>query len=277
MEPILTKEQVKTMMEEKTVTVIDVRSNLQHPDKGEQAYQEAHLPGAFYLHLERDLSGEKQTHGGNHPLPSQAHLEEKLQQFGVRNDKPIIVYGTDNDMFAGRAWWLLYYLGHPAVYLLDGGYNAWVQAGYETTAELPTATPSDWRGDALPNATAAMEEVKKRADQTVLIDSRAPERYTGETEPMYAKAGHIPGAANYFWKDVLQEDGTWKTQGQLQEHFRHLNEADEIIVSCGSGVSACPNYIALKRAGFQNVKLYPGSYSDWISYDENEVRQGEKS
>lgn len=276
MEPILTVEQVKEMIEKERATVIDVRSNLQDPDQGEQEYHKAHLPGAFYLHLERDLSGKKQLHGGNHPLPPQARLEEKLQQFGVQNNKPIIIYGTDNDMFAGRAWWLLHYLGHPEVYVLDGGYKAWVQQDYETTADIPKVNPSNWEGETSAELTAAIDEVQKRPVQSTLIDSRAPNRYTGEVEPMYHKAGHIPGAVNYFWKDVLQEDGSWKTKAQLQEHFSYLNQADEIIVSCGSGVSACPNYIALKRAGFENVKLYPGSYSDWISYEDNDVHQGEE-
>lgn len=112
---------------------------------------------------------------------------------------------------------------------------------------------------------------KVKQDESVLVDSREKQRYLGEVEPLYSKAGHIPGAKNFFWKDVLKSNGKWKSASELQSHFSSLSHEQEIIVSCGSGVSACPNILALKQAGFKNIKLYPGSYSDWISYPEHEV------
>src|SRR5699024_5168666 len=228
--------------------VIDVRSNLGNPDKGEQAYHSAHLPGAFYFHLERDLSGEVKEHGGNHPLPPIESFTNKLEAIGASLEKPILVYDTENDMFAARLWWLLHYLGHEKVYLLDGGFQAWVEAGLKVTDEIPQVQSSIWKGKPQENLTVAMEEVRERnTSKTILIDSRAKARYLGETEPLYKKAGHIPGAKNYFWKDVLQEDGSWKSNEQLADHFAHLDKNDDIIVSCGSGISACPNYIALKK------------------------------
>src|SRR5690625_4835394 len=120
-----------------------------------------------------------------------------------------------------------------------------------------------------------MQDVKQKMKEksAILIDSRSRERYLGKTEPLYAKAGHIPGATNYFWKDVLDENGLWKSDKELTAHFKALSKNDEIIVSCGSGVSACPNVLALKMAGYENVKLYPGSFSDWISYEENKVEK----
>src|SRR5699024_477748 len=125
MEPIMTLQEADRLIKEQVVTVIDVRSNLKQPDKGEQAYQTNHLPGAFYLHLERDLSGEVKEHGGNHPLPPVETFIEKLEQIGVTQEKPVLIYDTANDMFAARAWWLLHYFGHEKVYILDGGYDAW--------------------------------------------------------------------------------------------------------------------------------------------------------
>ncbi|HLR22216.1 MAG TPA: sulfurtransferase [Pseudogracilibacillus sp.] len=276
MEPIIRVEQLNKWLQENNVTVIDVRSGLNNPDAGEAAYNEAHIPKAYYLHLERDLSGEVSEHGGNHPLPDAETLAATLREMGVAFEKPIVIYDERNGMFAARAWWLLNYLGHSKTYLLDGGFVAWKDAGYDTTDKIPPKRAGNFTADVQQGMTRSMEEVKNRDAKTILIDSRSPERYAGEVEPLYDKSGHIPGAENYFWKDVLDEDGAWKSKAALTSHFKTLDKADEIIVSCGSGISACPNIVALKRAGFENVKLYPGSYSDWISYDDNPVESGEK-
>lgn len=276
MEPIITPEKLASWLKDDMVTVIDVRSVLQEPDKGKETYEKSHIPGAFYWHLEHDLSGEVQTHGGNHPLPEPKVFIAKLEELGLKKDTPVVVYDTANDMFAARAWFLLHYFGHEAAYVLDGGFQAWEAAGYEVTMVQPDLpAPSAWDGKSVSDITVTMDEVKHRdREEMVLLDARAPERYRGEKEPLYDKAGHIPGAVNYFWQDVLQEDGTYKTAEQLQAHFHGLAKEKEIIVSCGSGISACPNYLALKRAGFPHIRLYPGSYSDWISYTDNDVETG---
>lgn len=273
MKPIVTPDVLAGWMNKKAITIIDVRSVLQDPDKGEGAYKKAHIPGAFYWHLEHDLSGEVQSHGGNHPLPLSKTFIAKLEELGLKKDSPVVVYDAANDMFAARAWFLLHYFGHEAVYVLDGGFKAWEAAGYTVTTTMPdTPTRTVWDGKEATDITVTMEQVKASNRMGMrLLDARAPERYRGEKEPLYDKAGHIPGAVNYFWQDVLKEDGSYKTVEQLQEHFRGLPKEQEIIVSCGSGISACPNYLALKMAGFKQVRLYPGSYSDWISYPSNDV------
>lgn len=276
MEYIIKPKNLAQWINQSDITLIDVRSNLKNPDAGKAAYLKAHLPGAFYFHLEHDLSGKVEVHGGNHPLPDMDELANKLGEIGVNREKPVVIYDTANDMFAARLWWLLTYLGHTKTYILDGGYETWVDEGYEVTAETPIKQPAHFHVKHSPEMTVTMEEVKNRnKDKVALIDSRAKERYLGHTEPLYKKAGHIPGAVNYFWKDVLDESGNWKTTEQLRKQFSGLEKADQIIVSCGSGISACPNIVALKRAGFDNIVLYPGSYSDWISYEENPVHQGE--
>ncbi|WP_066298475.1 sulfurtransferase [Bacillus sp. FJAT-29937] len=273
---IIKPETLANWLEKDELTIIDVRSDLLNPDEGEIAYKKNHIPGAHYLHLTKDLSGEVRKHGGNHPLPDKNAFTGKLSEIGVTMEKPIVIYDTKNEMFAARAWWLLKYYGHNKTYLLDGGFDAWVKAGYEVTDQLPEKVHSTFTPQMDKTMVVSMEDVKNHQQQhTILIDSRSRERYLGESEPLYKKAGHIPGAKNYFWQDVLVEDGSWKTPEQLKEHFAAIPKQKEVIVSCGSGISACPNIVALKQAGFNNVKLYAGSFSDWISYEENEVVKGE--
>jgi thiosulfate/3-mercaptopyruvate sulfurtransferase len=258
---------------EKSLVIVDARFQLNNPKAGRIAYEESHLPGAVYFDLEEDLSGEPGEHGGNHPLPDIDVFTNKLGKAGIDQNTMVVVYDKGNDMFAPRFWWLLHYLGHQDVYILDGGYEAWVQAGQEVTKEIPqseqkTFNPS-LRTDEVVDINRVRDNISSR--EAVLIDSRSNDRYLGKTEPLYRKAGHIPGAKNYFWMDILDEEGKWKTREALEKHFSSLDKNQEIILSCGSGVSATPNIIALKAAGFNHVKLYPGSYSDWISYEDNLV------
>jgi thiosulfate/3-mercaptopyruvate sulfurtransferase len=255
------------------VVIVDVRFDLSNPDWGYEQYQKSHIPGAIYLHLEKDLSGEVQKHGGNHPLPDMELFAEKLGKMGINEKTTVVVYDQANDMYASRLWWMLHYMGHPSVFVLDGGFEAWVKAGYPVSSDIPAPTPVTYVPRLRTDEVVHMEQVKEKmkTKSVILIDSRARERYLGKVEPLYSKAGHIPSAKNYFWKDVFTQDGQWKNVEDLKKHFSSLSKDEEIIVSCGSGVSATPNILALKMAGFKNVKLYPGSYSDWISYDENEV------
>lgn len=274
---LITPETLYEQMKKEEIVIIDVRSNLQNPDAGLELYRKQHLPGAYYLHLEKDLSGEVKKHGGNHPLPDIEELAQKLGEMGINHHKKVVIYDANNDMFAPRAWWLLHYLGHEQSYVLDGGFAAWEHNGYTLTEEIPQSQPTTFIPRLRQDIIVSIDEVKLiDKDRSVLIDSRAKERYLGHTEPLYRKAGHIPGAKNFFWKEVLDEQGNWKGIDRLQNHFAMLMDKDEIIVSCGSGISACPNYLALKMAGFHNVKLYPGSYSDWISYEENPVETREE-
>src|SRR5690625_871740 len=254
----------------KNVVFIDARSNLQQPDEGEALYKKEHIPGAYYVHLERDLSGEVKAYGGNHPLPNIDTFVAMLRSFGVDDDTRVIVYDDGANMFAPRALFLIYYFGHKRVALLDGGFSAWKQLGYPTSTEIPEKKNGNFIPNVKDELIVYMEDVKNRGEVT-LIDSRAKERYEGKVEPLYVKAGHIPGAVNYFWEDVFHESGTLKQKDELEAHFTPLRKREEIIVSCGSGVSACANFIALKQCGYDRVKVYPGSFSDWISYPENEI------
>ncbi|MEB4859515.1 MULTISPECIES: sulfurtransferase [Priestia] len=258
------------------IVLLDCRFTLGKPEAGADAYQNEHLPDAHYLDLEKDLSSVATSHGGRHPLPDVQKLAQKLGSLGINVDSRVVVYDEQNGMMASRAWWLLRYIGIEYVQILNGGFTNWKKSGYETTKSVPAASPQtfvpfvqqDW-------GLAGVEYVKENLHNpnVVLIDSREKKRYLGLEEPIDFIAGHIPGAIHSFWQDVLTSEGLWKTDKEWKEMFSAIDSHAEIIVYCGSGVSACPNVLALKSAGFPNVKLYAGSWSDWISYRDNPIEK----
>ncbi|HLR67386.1 sulfurtransferase [Virgibacillus alimentarius] len=278
MSSIITVDRLKRRLQndQNNTMIIDARFQLNDPDAGRKAYLDGHIPGAVYLDLDKDLSGRIAKHGGSHPLPDIDTFVAKIGHIGIDNDTTVVVYDQHNDMFAARCWWLLHYIGHEKVYVLEGGYNEWIANGNEVTTDLPKLTAKEFKPALRTDEVVDIQDVKEKKEETVLIDSRAKDRYLGQQETRYKRAGHIPGAKNYFWKDVLTNHGKWKNKDELDRHFEQLDKDNEVIVSCGSGVSACPNIMALKIAGFQNVKLYPGSFSDWISYDENKIETKEE-
>lgn len=261
------------------IVIIDCRFDLANPAAGLTYYYEDHIPGAVYLDLDRHLSAPKEEHGGRHPLPDVDTLCEVFGQAGIDRSKIVIAYDDQGGAMASRCWWLLKYLGHDQVYVLDGGYAAWKAGGYPVMDDVTAVIDGTvYRAKPRPEMLADMQYVAGRIGQSgvVIIDAREPKRYLGEEEPIDKKAGHIPGAVNYFWKDSLTPDGRWKSVQEQSERFAALKDAEEIIVYCGSGVTACPNVLALEEAGFTNVKLYTGSWSDWISYEENPIATGEE-
>ncbi|MGM8365439.1 sulfurtransferase [Virgibacillus sp. W0181] len=277
---IVTESWLKDKLNEEKadIAVLDVRFNMGDPEAGRQAYLKSHIPEAFFLDIDTDLSGKVEKHGGNHPLPNMDTLAEKLGSIGIDKNTTIVIYDGGSDMFAARAWWILHYMGHEDVYVLEGGWKSWLAAGNEVTDVLPERTQKVFHPNVRKESAVHMEDVreKMREKSAILLDSRSADRYAGRTEPLYTKAGHIPGAKNYFWKNVLHSEGNWKSKEQLEDYFSDLPKDEEIIVSCGSGISACPNILGLKMAGYTNVKLYPGSFSDWISYDENDLETKEE-
>ena len=265
-------------MYESDVAIVDCRFLLGQPDAGREAYEAGHIPGAVYLDLEKDLSAPITEHGGRHPLPDPAALASRLAKAGIGSNSRIIAYDDQGGMNASRLWWLLRYLGHEQVYVMDEGFSAWQNAKFPVTTDIPVQIPSSFDVNLQPQMLASVTDAQQASTSgsAMLIDSRDARRYAGLEEPIDAKAGHIPGAVNYFWKEVLGTDGRWSGVEALEERFVKLGKDDAIIVYCGSGVSACPNVIALEEAGFSNVKLYSGSWSDWISYEENAVAIGNK-
>lgn len=265
-------------MYESDVVIVDCRFQLGQPDAGRKAYEEGHIPGAIYLDLEKDLSAPVDEHGGRHPLPDAAELAGLFSKSGISNESRVIAYDDQGGAMASRLWWLLSYLGHTNVFVLDGGFSAWKNAGCPVTTEQKVTIPASFVATVQHNMLVEVDEVRESlgTGRFVLIDSREAPRYRGEVEPIDPVAGHIPGAINRFWAEVRHADGTWKNADEQRERFADLSPDDEIVVYCGSGVTACPNVLALQEAGFTKVKLYAGSWSDWISYSENPIAVGEE-
>ncbi|QYK63318.1 sulfurtransferase [Paenibacillus sp. S25] len=287
MKSIVSKRWLLARLYEPDMIIADCRSLLGQAGAGRTQFNEDHIPGAVHFDLEEDLTAPLGEHGGRHPLPNADTLAARLSRAGINASSRIVAYDDQGGMMASRFWWLLRYLGHEQVYVLEEGYSAWKEAKFPVTADQPIRIPSTFVTNVQPQMLTSMKEVQHISEDSapvgsyigfspILIDSRERPRYLGLEEPIDQAAGHIPGAVNYFWKEVLDEKGSFKNAEQLQQHFADLDPNAEIIVYCGSGVSACPNVLALNEAGFSKVRLYPGSWSDWISYEENPVATGEE-
>lgn len=266
MQPLVTPQWLKDHLDDENVVIADCRFALSAAEAGAEDYRIDHIPGAQYFDLNRDLSGPKSEHGGRHPLPDPAKLASLFSQAGIDENVTVIAYDDQEMAMAGRLWWLLRYLGHDKVAVLDGGYAAWKQAGHATTADVPTPKSRTFTPHVRPDMLVDIQGVRDRSEQTVLLDSRAAERYRGEVEPLDPKAGHIPGALSFFYKENLAADMTMLPVEKLQERIADFAKQN-IIVYCGSGVTACTNLLAFHAAGRTDVKLYAGSWSDWSSYD----------
>lgn len=275
---VVTVEWLREHIEDENVRIIDCRFDLANPNWGREKYEEEHIPHALYFDLNLDLSSPVKEHGGRHPLPNIEEFADKLSRAGIDEHTTVIAYDSEAGANASRLWWLVNYVGHEKIYILDGGFPAWKENGLPITTEIPVAKRKAFKANIQGHMLVTMEKIREYihtgADVT-LIDSREPKRYAGVEELVDPKAGHIPTAVNYFWKDGILQSGQFKNEAQQQERFQNLAKDKETIVYCGSGVTACPNILALKLAGFQNVKLYAGSWSDWISYPENQIAKEE--
>ncbi|MFY0781919.1 sulfurtransferase [Peribacillus simplex] len=271
---IMEKEELLPLLDSSDIRICDCRFRLGSPDAGFNEYQKDHISGAVYFDLEKDLSGQVQEHGGRHPLPDLETFKNKLESNGITNDTVLVAYDGGEGSFASRFVWLLSYLGHQKVHVLNGGYRAWKDADYPIDSNQTNYIQTQYHIDLNQTVFASFQKVKdytmNRVDHVVLMDSRESKRYEGIEEPIDKKAGHIPGAVNKVWSNVL-ENGYYKKKEDLRANFSSIGMDKEIIVYCGSGVTASPNYIALKEAGYKDVKIYIGSFSDWISYDENPI------
>ncbi|MCR8642593.1 sulfurtransferase [Paenibacillus sp. N1-5-1-14] len=278
MTAIVSQEWLKERLGDDKYMIIDCRFQLGqgNTEAGRKAYEQDHIPGAFHVDLEKNMSGTIREHGGRHPLPDLGEFSLCVGDLGVDSTRTVVAYDDQGGAMASRLWWMLKFLNHQEVYVLDSGYSTWKAAGNPVTSEIPVAEKRVFSPRVQRQMLASMEEVRDNlgsADR-VLIDSREAGRYAGEMEPIDSKAGHIPGAKNFFWKDALDPDGNWLSPGQQRERLEVLPRDKDIIVYCGSGVTACPNVLALHEAGYEQVKLYAGSWSDWISYEDNLIATG---
>ncbi|WP_309730279.1 sulfurtransferase [Chamaesiphon sp. OTE_75_metabat_556] len=249
--------------------IVDCRFALSDPDLGRKQYEETHIPTANHLDLNRDLSSPVGIHGGRHPLPDDRVLGTKLAAIGINSETLVVAYDDSRFGFAARLWWLLRYYGHDLVTVLDGGYSSWIEAGYPVTNKLPeVATPGDFQPQLQTDWIVDVDKVRAihNSPAHLLIDSREVDRYLGNSEPIDPIAGHIPGAVNYPWQDVSTPAGLALSIESQQQRWAAISPDVEPIVYCGSGVTACVNLLSLELAGIRGAKLYPGSWSDWISY-----------
>lgn len=278
---IVTSEDLAAHLNDPNWVVFDCRFTLTDPEAGRQAYLKGHIPGARYAHLDEDLAAprlEGQT--GRHPMPDAKTLAAKLCDWGVGVNKQVVVYDDSFGAMAVRMWWLLRWLGHPAVALLDGGYPRWVKQQNPVTDALPEARKGNCACLPEPSLAEGADAVL-RASHTgdaLIIDARPDRRFTGEFEPLDPVAGHVPGAINWPFDENLDIDGTFLPPEALRENYQSLLKGRapwQVIHMCGSGVTACHNLLAMEIAGLPGSRLYPGSWSEWITDPARPVATGE--
>lgn len=262
------------------IVVLDCGFDLTDPQAGRRQYEAGHIPGAAYVHLDDTLSGVKTGKNGRHPLPDRAGFARAMAALGIGSQTQVVAYDNAGGMFAARLWWLLRWLGHDAVAVLDGGVAAWTAAGYPLTTEAPPKRAAGQLpvGDSLqPTIDYAQLRQALDAGKHLVLDARAPDRYRGENETLDAVGGHIPGARNRFFRDNLAPDGRFLPPEQLRQEFtaRMNGRAPaDVINQCGSGVTACHNLLAMEVAGLTGAALYPGSWSEWSAQADAPVATG---
>jgi thiosulfate/3-mercaptopyruvate sulfurtransferase len=260
--------------------VVDCRFDLAAPDSGRHAWERDHIPGAVYADLERDLSGPRSGRTGRHPLPDAEAMASWLGSAGIDDGVQVVCYDADSGAFAARLWWLLRWLGHDAAAVLDGGYAAWTAAGLPVDAAAPHADPVTFRPRLRDGTlTAEAGEIHPgNPGRGLPVDARSTERFRGESEPIDAVAGHVPGARNRpFARNLEPDSGRWRPPHDLRAEWERLlggTEPAGVVHLCGSGVTACHNLLAMEHAGLRGSRLYPGSWSEWITDPERPVATG---
>jgi thiosulfate/3-mercaptopyruvate sulfurtransferase len=266
-------------LDDPAYVIVDCRSKLDDLEWGAREYAAAHIRGASYADLTHDLSGPKSGGNGRHPLPEPAALVQTFGRLGIASGVQVVAYDQENGMFASRLWWLLRWLGHDAVAVLDGGFKKWRAEGRPVESGHTDRPAREFTGS--PRTDMAVD-VRAVASQLAgggprLVDARAPERYRGDTEPIDKIAGHIPGAKNHFFQWNLDEQGLFRTPEELRATIgASVGDvpADQIVCYCGSGVTACHNLLAFEHAGLTGAKLYAGSWSEWSSDPGRPVEKG---
>ncbi len=278
---LITTDALARFIDEDAIAIVDCRYKLDDEEWGTQQYAAAHIPGAAYAHLGRDLAGKKTGDNGRHPLPDPDALKRTFGRLGIASGVQVVAYDQDTGLFASRLWWLLRWMGHEAVAVLDGGFAKWIADGYPTRSGEEHHALREFVGAPRVGWTMSAGEVAaaSRKPDWRIVDARAPERYRGETEPIDRVAGHIPGAVNHFYQRNLDDRGTFRTPEELRAAARATlgdTPPDRTICYCGSGVTACHILLALEHAGLRGGKLYPGSWSEWSSDPSRPVERSEK-
>lgn len=264
-------------MSDENLIILDATASLSDPLEGERLYNQAHIKGSHFVSLEDVSTGSLGKHGGRHPLPDLKNFIEDMKELGLNNSSKIVIYDDGSIAMAARLWWLLKYIGKEDVYILEGGKRGFIDKGGEVSSK-PSQVKE--KGDLSLNINTNMNvempylKAKLKDKNTAIVDAREHKRYIGEFEPLDPIAGHIPGTLNYPWTELV-EDGKIINLDHAREKLRDLKDYREVIVHCGSGITAIVTLLILDELGI-NSKLYAGGYSDWLSYSENEVITGEE-
>jgi thiosulfate/3-mercaptopyruvate sulfurtransferase len=250
--------------------VCDCRHDLTDYAAGRRAYAQGHVPGARFLHLDEDLSGPKTGTNGRHPLPHPMTLALRLGALGIDSGKQVVAYDASGGPYAARLWWMMRWLGHTRVAVLDGGWQAWVDGGHPVGTQPPASQPTTYTPRPHPELAVDSTYVAAHLDDSscTVLDARSADRFRGENETLDPVAGHIPGALNRFFRLNLDEAGRFKSPDALRDEFQQVlaeRDAPGVVHQCGSGVTACHNLLAMEHAGLAGSRLYPGSWSEWVS------------
>jgi thiosulfate/3-mercaptopyruvate sulfurtransferase len=273
---VISPAELADLVQAPELRVVDCRASLQDPEAGREQYRQGHLPGASFADLLTDLSGPiLPGKTGRHPLPDIEAFVARVRSWGIGSASQVVVYDDASGAFASRLWWLLRWLGHEAVAVLDGGWSAWVAESRPVTTQVPILAVGDFTARSHTDWVVQARDLLQSSPRK-LFDARAPERFRGDVEPIDPVAGHIPGASNLPFADNLK-DGRFRSPAALRERFASALDGtppEEAIVYCGSGVTACHDLLAFAHAGLPIPKLYAGSWSEWITDPDRPTQKG---
>ncbi|MHC1741198.1 MAG: sulfurtransferase [Anaerolineaceae bacterium] len=262
--------------------IVDCRFDLAHPDWGEEEYRELHIPGAVYANIDSDLSGAKTPHTGRHPLPDPSDFKKAMARLGINESSQVIVYDATSGSYAARLWFLLKFYGHSKVAVLDGGFSEWMKQGHKIETGKAANTRKQFTGSPHLDWIVTTSEIEQNLTNPnwLLIDARAPERYSGKQETIDPVAGHIPGAINRYYGLNLDHAGLFLSPSILRSQFLSLTEGfspENTVIYCGSGVTSSHHLVAMAIAGLPQPRLYNGSWSEWIRNPQHQIIQKETS
>ena len=275
---LISTAQLAAHLEAPDWVLLDCRHDLANPGAGEQDYARGHIPGARFLHVDHDLAAPRTGKNGRHPLPDPQVFMRRLEAAGVGANTQVVAYDAQTGVYAARLWWMLRWLGHDSVAVLDGGYIKWTRESRPVTNALPPTGTAHFSGRPRLAAVDADDILRSLGRPgRVIVDARAPDRFRGENETLDPVGGRIPGACNRFFHDNLDANNCFKPAAELRQAFAALlgaAPAETVVHSCGSGVSACHNLLAMEIAGLPGSRLYPGSWSEWCSDPKRPTEKG---
>ena len=281
MTTLISTDELAARLDDPALVLLDIRHDLASPkDWGEREYAKAHIPGAVFLHLDRDLSAPTNGVNGRHPLPSPEVCAALFGRIGIDDTKQVVTYDQGSSAFASRLWWMLRWLGHDAVAVLDGGFAKWAREARSVTTDVRESAATTFKVARVAptvNSTGVAESLSRHT--LLLVDARPPERFRGEVEPMDPVAGHIPGAVNRPASQNLTSEGVFKPAARLRAEFAALlggRPHGDVVHHCGSGVTACQNILAMEIAGLPGTRLFPGSWSEWVSNPARPVAKAQR-